>query len=147
MPNISRLSIAAALLAAAPFTGSVAMAACASPVKPDATDPALRQFVAGTWFSVNEQMGMRQQMYQTFLPTGVFEYHDQTCSLGMPGAPCSKNYGHGFWMATKQADGSIYIRIQVSDLTRQNDCTGWPASFPDRDSMVIAGGGAARRVQ
>jgi hypothetical protein len=144
---ISRLLIVAAgLLTAVAFTSTVAMAACTSSVKPDATDPALRQIVAGTWYSVTQQMGMTQQMYQTFLPTGVFDYRDQTCG-STPGVPCSQNYGHGLWMATRQADGTIYIRIQFSDLKRQNECTGWAASFPDGNTMVFANGGGARRVQ
>lgn len=143
---ISRLlTVTAGLLTAVAFTSTVAMAACASPVKPDATDPALRQFVAGTWYSVTEQMGMTHQMYQTFLPTGVFDYRDQTCG-SIPGVACSQNYGHGFWMATRQADGTIYIQVQFSDLKRQNDCTGWAASFPDRNTMAYANGGGARRM-
>ena len=140
------LTVAAGLLTALAFTSTVAMAACASPVRPDATDPALRQIVAGTWYSVTQQMGMTQQMYQTFLPTGVFDYRDQTCG-SVPGLPCSQNYGHGVWMAARQADGTIYIRIQFSDLKRQNECTGWAASFPDPNTMVFANGGGARRVQ
>jgi hypothetical protein len=145
MPMISRrLAVAAGMLFTTVITNSVAMAACAGPrVNPDATDPMLRQLVAGTWYGVNEQMGMRQQLYATYLPTGVFEYRDQTC--GATG--CSENYGHGFWMATRQADGAIYIRIQFSDLKRTNECTGIAASFTDRDTMVFQNGGRAQRVQ
>lgn len=139
------LTVTAGLLTAVAVTSTVAVAACTNPVNPDATEPALRQLVAGTWYSVTQQMSMTQQMYQTFQPTGEFGYRDQTCG-SVPGVACSQNYGHGVWMATRQADGTIYIRIQFSDLKRRNDCTGWAASFPDGNTMVYANGGGARRV-
>ena len=126
----------------------IASAICQSAVNPDATDPALRSMVVGTWYSETRaaQLGMTQRMYQTFLPTGVFDYRDQTCSGG-PGSPCSQNAGHGVWNARRQADGSIYIRIQFNDLRRTNECTGWAATFPDRNTMLNANGGSARRTQ
>jgi hypothetical protein len=145
---ISRLlTVAAGLLTVVAFTSTVAMAACASPVKPDATDPALRQLIVGTWYNATQQQGMTQQIYQNFLITGVWDYRDETCSPGIPGGACRQNYGHGVWMATRQADGRIYIRVQFSDLTRQNDCTGWVASFPDNNTMVSANGAVHRRVR
>lgn len=146
---IPRLSImVACAVTAVVFTTTTAMAVCPSPVKPDATDPAVRQLVVGTWYSETRsaQSGMTQQMYQTFSPIGVFEYRDQTCG-NMPGVPCSENYGHGVWMATRQPNGMIYIRVQFSDLKRQNECTGWGASFPDANTMLNVNGGGARRVQ
>ena len=122
------------------------LAVCGSPVNPDATDPALRQQIVGTWYSENQnpQLGMVQRQYQTFLPTGVFEYRDQTCG-NVPGVPCSQNFGHGLWNAVKQGDGAIYIRIQFSDQRRTNECTGWAAMFPDPNTMASSGG-SARRV-
>jgi hypothetical protein len=125
--------------------GNLAIAACSNPVNPDGTDPQVRVQVVGTWYTENQQMGMTQQMYQTFLPTGVFEYRDQTCSV--PGMPCSQNYGHGVWSGVRQPDGLVYIRVQFSDMNRQNECTGWAASFPDQNTMAYSTGGGMRRVQ
>ena len=137
-----------ALAAALSVPCAVAFAVCGSPVNPDATDPSLRGQVIGTWYSENQnpQLGMVQRMYQTFLPTGVFEYKDQTCG-NVPGVPCSQNYGHGVWNAARQNNGVIYIRIQFSDQRRTNECTGWAATFPDSNTMAMTTGGTARRVK
>jgi hypothetical protein len=141
-----RSIIPACVLTAIAALTTVAMAACPNPVKPDATEQQLRELVSGTWYSENHgQMGMTQRMYQTFSPIGNFEYRDQTCG-NSPGLPCSQNYGHGVWMATRQPDGTIYIRVQFNDLKRQNECTGWGAYFPDPNTMGYVNGGGARRV-
>lgn len=143
----SRCASVAVFVALAAATTS-AQAACANPVNPDATDPAVRALVVGTWYSENRapQLAMTQRLHQTFLPTGVFDYRDQTCG-NAPGSACSQNGGHGVWNARRQTDGSIYIRVQFSDLRRQNECTGWAATFPDRNTMAYPQGGGAKRVQ
>lgn len=145
---ISRiLAIATVLLTMDMITARLVTAECQDPVNPDSTDPSVGNLVVGTWYSEtpNPQLGMVQQMYQTFLPTGVFEYRDQTCG-SIPGVPCSQNYGHGFWMAAIQSNG-IYIRVQFSDLNRTNECTGWLVNFPNPNMMVSPNGGTAYRVQ
>ncbi len=126
----------------------VAFAACTSPVNPDATDPAIRGKVVGTWYSENQnpQLGMVQRMYQTFSTNGLFEYRDQTCG-NTQGLPCSQNSGHGSWNAQRQADGWIYVRVQFSDLRRKDECTGWAAMFPDPNTMVMSNNSRAKRVQ
>lgn len=125
---------------------NLAIAACPNPVNPDGTDPQVRAQIVGTWYGENHNQQMTQHIYQTFLPTGVFDYRDQTCG-SVPGMPCSQNYGQGVWSGMRQSDGSIYIRVQFSDMNRQNECTGWAASFPDQNTMAYPTGGGMRRVQ
>ncbi len=137
-----------AVLLALSVSNSVAFALCTSPVNPDATDPAIRGKVVGTWYSENPnpQLGMVQRLYQTFSANGLFEYRDQTCG-NIQGVPCSQNSGHGSWNAQRQADGWIYVRVQFSDLHRTNECTGWAAMFPDPNTMVMSNNSRAKRVQ
>lgn len=127
---------------------NLAIAACPNPVNPNRTDPQVRAQIVGTWYGENHnrQMGLTQYIYQTFLPTGVFDYRDQTCG-SVPGISCSQNYGHGVWSGRRQSDGSIYIRVQFSDMNRQNECTGWAVSFPDKNTMAYPTGGGMRRVK
>ena len=141
-------SILSATLFALGFSSGLASAVCRSPVNPDATDPAIRSKVVGTWYSENSnpQLGMVQRLYQTFSPNGLFEYKDQTCG-SVQGMPCSQNGGHGTWNAQQQADGSIYVRVQFSDLRRTDECTGWAAKFPDPNTMLLTNNQRALRVR
>jgi len=142
-----RSIVLASVLTAIAVLTTAAMAACPNPVRPDATEPSIRQLLAGTWYSEGRgPNGAVEHMYQSFSPIGNFEYHDETCG-NAPGIPCTKGYGQGVWMGTRQPDGTIYIRVQFSDLRRQNECTGFGAFFPDPNTMRYVNGGAARRVQ
>lgn len=146
--GMARRSLAVAIVAlywVAAFS-SDARAACPNPVNPAVTTAALRAVVAGTWFSENHapNLGMVQRMYQSFHSNGNFEYQDETC--GRIGS-CSKNGGHGVWSAIRQHDGTIYVRIQFSDLRRTNECTGFRVRFPDQRTMSFDNGTAARRVR
>jgi hypothetical protein len=137
------LTVASTLLIANAIAIPAAMAQCQNPVNPNATNPTIRNLLVGTWYgeTYNAQLGMKQQMYQTFLSTGVFEYQDRTCSS----ISCSQNYGHGYWAGMRQSNG-FYIRVQFSDLNRTNQCTGWGVRFLNSTTMV-AGGTTYRRVR
>ncbi len=147
LPVHSFRAVTAALLAFG-LNSSLAFAICGSPVNPDATDPAIRGKVTGTWYSENQnpQLGMVQRIYQTFSANGLFDYRDQTCG-NIQGMPCSQNAGHGVWNAQRHADGSFYIRVQFSDLRRKDECTGWAATFPDPNTMLMSNNTRAKRVQ
>lgn len=142
------LAFAVASIAALLTTAALAQARQGCGVNPDATSPELRRLISGTWYSENRapQLGMVQRLQQTYLPTGVWEYQDETCG-NVPGIPCSKNGGHGLWMATRQQDGSIYIRIQFSDIKRQNACSGSAVTFPNPGTMAGTNGQVARRIR
>lgn len=129
------------------ITAMTAHANCG--VNPDATSPELRRMLAGTWYSETRapQLGMVQRVQQTLLPTGVWEYQDETCGNMAGIASCSKNGGHGLWMATRQPNGAISIRIQFSDLRRTNACTGSVVTMPNPQTMTAADGTVVRRVR
>jgi hypothetical protein len=137
------LTIATTLLAASSIGIPAALAQCQNPVNPNATDPNVRSQLVGTWYSetYNSQLGMKHQLYQRFLSTGVFEYQDRTCS----NISCSQNYGHGYWAGTRQSNG-VYIRVQFSDLNRTNQCTGSAVRFINSTTMV-SGNTTYRRVR
>jgi hypothetical protein len=86
------------------------------------SDQAATQEVAGTWYveQASPDGMMQQQLYVTYEANGLYSYQDQTCSS----VSCSQNQGYGRWAATRQADGSIYISINFSDLNNTNACTG-----------------------
>ncbi len=141
-----RSTIAASVFVVGSLASFAAHANCG--VNPDATSPELRRALAGTWYHETRapQLGMIQRMHQTFLPTGVWEYQDETCG-NVAGIPCSKNGGHGLWMATRQANGAISIRIRFSDLRRTNACGGSMVTMPNPNTMTSADGGVIRRVR
>lgn len=58
-----------------------------------------------------------------FDANGLFQYADETCSVGMQ-LPCSHNQGTGEWRAANQADGSTYLMARFSDLIRTDACFG-----------------------
>lgn len=64
------------------------------------------------------------RQYRSFEPNGLFQYQDQTCSIGMPGAPCSQNQGTGEWRAVNQGDGTSYFMIRFSDMIQTAACSG-----------------------
>jgi hypothetical protein len=110
------------------------------------SDQAAMQQVAGTWYieNVSQELGAVQQMQQTYDANGLFSYQDETCVNGS----CSQNQGHGMWVAKTETDGSIYVMINVSDLNRTNECTGFAATI--QGNQMFAPGSnvvTATRVQ
>jgi hypothetical protein len=138
------LTTLSTLLAVSTIAVPAAFSQCAYPVNPNTTDPVVARQIVGTWYSEikNSQLGMVQQIYQTFLNTGVFEYQDRTCTS----VSCSQNYGHGYWAGRRQAN-SIYLRVQFSDLNRTNQCTGVAVRFKNSNTMVSANGNVYHRVR
>jgi hypothetical protein len=107
-------------------------------------EPTAMQQVVGTWYveNVSQELGMVQRLYATYDANGLFSYQDETCS----NISCSQNQGHGWWAARAQGDGSVYIMINVSDLNRTNECTGFAATIQG-NQMFTPGGTPATRVQ
>jgi hypothetical protein len=108
------------------------------------TEQAAMQQVVGTWYveNVSQELGAVQRLYATYHPDGSFEYNDETCS----NISCSQNQGYGQWAARGQADGSVYIMLNVSDLNRTSECTGFAATIQG-NQMFTDGGNPATRVQ
>jgi hypothetical protein len=104
-------------------------------------DQTAMQQVVGTWYFENAvQDGSVQRIYETFHPDGGFEYSDQTCNF-----TCTQNQGYGMWVANTQADGSIYVLMNVTDLNRTNECTGFSATV--QGNQMLTGGNPGTRVQ
>lgn len=89
------------------------------------SEPQAMQQVVGSWLVTNtaQTLGLVQRMQVNYHDNGLFDYVDETCSS----VSCSYNEGHGRWTARFEADGLIYIMINVSDLNRTNECTGFAA--------------------
>lgn len=109
------------------------------------TDANALQMIAGTWYSEirNQQLGMIAYTYQSFLPTQIYDYRQRTCSA----TGCSDAYGTGMFGAESQADGSIFITINMSDNNRRNACSGNYVRFTDQNTLSTSDGGQAQRVQ
>jgi hypothetical protein len=110
-------------------------------------DVGLMGELAGTYYVEipAPQLGMVSQQYRRYDANGLFEYQDQTCG-NIPGVPCSQNYGHGQWTAYRQNDGSIFLMINWSDLSRTNACAGG-AAFVQGGTIVGQDGIRWQRVQ
>lgn len=67
------------------------------------------------------QLGMVEQVYRSYEATGLWQYQDQTCG-STPGVPCSQNQGTGQWAGYMQSDGSMFVMVHFSDLSRTNNC-------------------------
>ncbi len=110
------------------------------------SDQAAMQEVAGTWYveQVSPDGVSVQRLYVTYDANGLYSYQDQTCSA----ISCSQNQGYGRWAAVRQADDSIYISINFSDLNNTNACTGL-AVVVQGNQLVTPGVNAsgATRVQ
>ena len=109
------------------------------------TDQNALQMISGTWYSEinNQHLGMTAYTYQSFLPTQIYDYRQRTCSA----TGCSDAYGTGMFAAETQADGTLFVTINVSDNNRRNACSGNTVRFIDRDTLSTSDGGQARRVQ
>jgi hypothetical protein len=88
---------------------------------------------------------MIQYLHQSFEPTGLYQYKDQTCG-GITGA-CSSNFGNGSFRANRTGDGSIFFIVNFSDMSRLNQCVSAQVTFPNSTTMLNRAGGVARRVQ
>jgi hypothetical protein len=114
-------------------------------------DPSLMAALAGRWYSetqanVGGQIMVNRQV-QTFDASGAYGYEDQTCSVSYPQMPCSSNQGYGRWAALRQADGSVYVARNVSDLNRQDECTGFSAWMQGPGLLIeTTTGGAMQRI-
>lgn len=108
-------------------------------------EQAAMQQVAGTWYveTAYQETGAVQRLYATYDANGLFSYQDETCSS----ISCSQNQGYGQWVARSQADGSVYIMLNVSDLNRTNECTGFAATIQGNQMFTQGGGNPATRVQ
>jgi len=86
------------------------------------------------------------RQYRSYEPNGLFQYQDQTCSVGMQGAPCSQNQGTGEWRAANQGDGTTYVMTRFSDLIRTAACAGERIHF-NGNGYVDEGGVFWTRTQ
>ncbi|HVY51346.1 MAG TPA: hypothetical protein VHA07_07255 [Devosia sp.] len=86
-------------------------------------DAGVMQQMAGVYYGEQTapQLGMIERVYRSYEPNGLWQYQDETCGSA-PGVPCSQNQGAGQWAAYQQADGSIFVMIHFSDLSRYNNC-------------------------
>ena len=110
-------------------------------------DGAAMQRMAGVWArqELSPQRDAIQYVWYSFESGGAFQYRDQTC--GAAGGPCSQNGGPGMFRAVFQQDGSIFLMVRFSDLSRQNQCHSMQVRFPDAQTMQEARGGVWQRVQ
>jgi hypothetical protein len=83
------------------------------------------QMISGVWYTEipAPQLNMVSYQYQSFQPTGNWEYRDKTCTAGTNF--CSENQGHGQFAAVRQNDGSLYVMVNFSDLQRNSTCIGY----------------------
>ncbi len=109
------------------------------------TDQNALRMISGTWYSAirNQQLGMIAYTYQTFLPTQIYDYRQRTCSA----ISCSDAYGTGMFAAETQADGTVFLTINVSDNNRRNACSGNYVRFIDGNTLSTSDGVQAQRVQ
>lgn len=76
--------------------------------------------MAGVYYAEtpNQQLQMINRAYRSYEANGLWQYQDQTCSS----TGCSQNQGTGNWAAYQQGDGSVFLMIHFSDLSRSNNC-------------------------
>jgi hypothetical protein len=142
MTSENAWKVAALALAAAVMGGSGAEAAmfqqCLTPqgqVNPQQTQTFMQlmrandmqgaQAISGVWYTEipAPQLNMVSYQYQSFQPTGNWEYRDKTCTAGTNF--CSENQGHGQFAAVRQNDGSLYVMVNFSDMQRNSTCIGY----------------------
>jgi len=88
-----------------------------------AADPKAMRQMAGVYYGEfpSPDGVYREQAYRTYDAGGLWQYRDQTCTVGSS-LPCSQGEGAGQWAAYQQADGTIFVMIHFSDLNRSNTC-------------------------
>ena len=112
-------------------------------------DPKVMRAVAGVYYGeVSSSDGtMYEQVYRSYEATGLWQYKDQTCPTNNQGyLPCSQNQGAGQWAAYTLDDGTIFLMIHFSDLSRTNTCFSQTIRLGN-GGFVDSGGGNWRRVQ
>ena len=85
---------------------------------------AMRSVAGQYYFEYADPTGqMTNQAYRTYEANGLWSYQDQTCPVNDLGyLRCSQNQGAGQWAAYAQQDGTIFLMIHFSDLSRSNNC-------------------------
>ena len=85
-----------------------------------AADPQVMRQLSGVYYAEtpNAQMQMINRAYRSYEANGLWQYQDQTCSS----TGCSTNQGAGQWAGYSLPDGSIFLMIHFSDLSRSNNC-------------------------
>ena len=79
--------------------------------------------IAGVYYlQGNDPSGqMVNEAYRSYEASGLWQYRDRTCTIGSP-IPCSQNWGAGQWAAYPLRDGTVFLMIHFSDLSRSNNC-------------------------
>lgn len=111
-----------------------------------ANDTQGAQMMSGVWYTEipAPQLNMISYQYQSFYPTGNWEYRDKTCTSGT--SFCSENQGHGQFAAVRQNDGSLYVMINFSDMQRNSTCIGFFARIQG-NGFQTSEGAQFQRVQ
>ena len=112
-------------------------------------DPKVMQTVAGVYYGEfpSPDGRMYEQVYYSYEANGLWQYRDQTCTANnQAGVPCSQNQGAGQWAAYGLNDGSVFLMIHFSDLSRSNTCFSQTIRLGN-GGFVDAGSGNWRRVQ
>jgi len=110
-------------------------------------DPKVMGQIAGVYYGERRSSdGLYiNRQYRSFEGNGLFQYKDQTCTIGST-IPCSENQGTGEWRAANQTDGSTYLMARFSDLNRTSACFGDRISLQN-GGMVDEGGVFWQRTQ
>jgi len=112
-------------------------------------DPKVMQAVAGVYYGQfpSPDGRMYEQVYRSYEANGLWQYRDQTCPTDNLGyLTCSQNQGAGLWAAYGLNDGSIFLMIHFSDLSRSNTCFSQTIRLGN-GGFSDAGSGAWQRVQ
>lgn len=112
-------------------------------------DPQVMQQMAGLYYTeYPDPTGqMYNQTYRSYEANGLWQYQDQTCPVNNLGyLQCSKNQGAGLWAAYQQQDGTIFLMVHFSDLSRSNNCFSQTVRV-DRQGFTDTYGGNWRRMR
>ena len=110
-------------------------------------DQRIMQQVAGVYYGQfpDSSGQMVEQVYRTYEPGGFWQYQDQTCTINSS-IPCSQNQGTGLWAGYQLPDGSIFLMIHFSDLSRSNNCFSQTIRLGN-GGFADMGGGSWQRVR
>ncbi len=113
-----------------------------------AFDPSIAPQIVGTWYveTRSPDGAFVNQQYQQYDQNGLWQYRDQTCSVGMA-IPCSQNQGHGVYSVNPQGGGNFYIARLFNDLERTNWCQGAQVRVIDGGTLQLPDGTLMTRVQ
>lgn len=109
------------------------------------TEPAVRQALAGTWYSETPapMTGQVSRLLLTYGSDGRLSYDNEVCDAS---GFCGRYQGAGYWAAVVLGDGSLSGMQIVSDQGRNHACTGFSARLLDAATLQYGAGGIARRV-